>query len=243
MRIYSNGNTIHGAQWLADSGKSPRPLYYYHKNGPLARVVTARQASGASTIGIVGLGIGAMSCYSQPGEDWHFYEIDRKVVDIALNPALFGFMTECGKDAALHLGDARIVLQKQTDLRYDVLIIDAYSSDAVPVHLATVEALDLYRNRLKPGGVLVFHISNRFYDLSRPIAAAAKALGLAGRVQTHKPDEAGKSDGDTVVYAMLLAASEADLGPLATDPDWAALPVVTNAPWTDDHANLLSALK
>ena len=242
MRIYSNGTTVHGAEWLDDFGKRPRPLYYYHKNGPLARIVVARQAQGARTIGIVGLGVGAMSCYSQPGEDWHFYEIDRKVVDIAFNPALFGFMTECGADAAIHLGDARIVLQKQTDLRYDVLIIDAYSSDAVPVHLATVEALDLYRNRLKPGGVLVFHISNRFYDLSRPLSAAAQALGLAGRVQMHLPDAAGIKDGDTATTAMILAASEADLGTFATDPAWAALPTDTEAPWTDDHANLLSAL-
>ena len=243
MRVYSNGTTVHGAEWLEDFGKRPRPLYYYHKNGPLARIVTARQAAGAHSFGVVGLGVGAMSCYSQPGEDWHFYEIDRKVVDIAFNPALFGFMTECGSKAAIHLGDARIVLQKQTDIRYDVLIIDAYSSDAVPVHLATVEALDLYRSRLNPGGVLVFHISNRFYDLSRPLAAAAKALGMAGRVQTHAPDAAGLADGDTASQVIALAVSEADLGPLATDPAWLPLPVVTQAPWTDDHANLLSALR
>jgi hypothetical protein len=243
LRLYSNGSTIHGAQRIADIGKRPSPLYYYHQNGTMAQIINSERGRAAQTVGIVGLGVGSMACYAQPGQNWHFYEIDQKVVDIALDPTLFTFMSECGQDAAIHLGDARIVLQGQTDLNYDILVIDAYSSDAVPVHLATLEALNLYRDRLASGGLLVFHISNRFYDLSRPLAAVTKALGIEARIRMHSADEAARKDGDTHSVVVVIAENTAALGDIATDPTWKALTPTDLAPWTDDHADLLSALQ
>ena len=243
LRTYANGTTVHGGQRLADFGTRPRPISYYHPDGSLAQVLTQRQAAGAHSIGIVGLGIGALACYMRPGEDWHFYEIDQKVADIALDPALFTYMTSCAPDPQIHLGDARIVLDQQADLDFDVLVIDAYSSDAIPVHLTTVEALQLYLARMNPDGILVFHISNRFYDLSLPLASAARALGLEARLRVRTNADLTDEPYDTSSTVMILARATVDLGPFVSDPDWVK-PVDTDFPlWTDDHANLLSALR
>jgi hypothetical protein len=243
MRIYSNGTTQHGGQRLTDFGSRPRPISYYHPDGPLAEVLTARQDAGARRIGIVGLGTGALSCYARPGEDWHFYEIDRKVVEIALDPALFTYIPTCAPDPQIHLGDARIMLDQQDGPGFDVLVIDAYSSDAVPVHLTTVEALELYLSRINPNGILVIHISNRFYDLSLPLARAAAELGLATRYRNRTAAEVTDVPFDLPSTVMILARTEADLGRFATDPDWVE-PAAPDFPlWTDDHANVLSALR
>lgn len=243
LRTYSNGTTIHGAQRLEEIGQRPTPLYYYHPNGPLAQVLATETAAQAKAIGVVGLGIGAMSCYIRPGQDWHFYEIDQKVVDIALDPRLFDFMTQCGQASALHLGDARIVLQGQTDQKFDLLVIDAYSSDAIPVHLATLEATELYMDRLNQDGMLLFHISNRFYDLSLPLAALASELGLEARIWVRNPSRADLERGDSPSTVVALARTVEGLGEVGQDPRWVPLPAPTIPVWTDDHADLLSALR
>jgi hypothetical protein len=244
LRLYSNGTTVHGAERLERGAGLPQPLYYYHPQGALAQVVERAQAAGAGRFGIVGLGVGALACYARPGEDWHFYEIDQKVVDIALDPTLFTFMTRCAPGAPIHLGDARIVLEQETGPVFDLLVIDAYSSDAIPVHLATQEAVALYLTRLAPDGVLVFHISNRFYDLSRPLARIAAALGLEARHRIRQGAEITDAPYDVPSSVVVLARSRAALGALAEDPAWKALTPGPEDPlWTDDHANLLSILK
>ena len=243
LRRYSNGTTIHGAQWLNERGQRPTPLYYYHPNGPLAQALATPRAASAKEIGVIGLGIGAMTCYSRPDQDWHFYEIDQKVVDIARDPALFDFMAQCGQDVQLHLGDARIVLQGQTDQKYDILVIDAYSSDAIPVHLATLEAAQLYMDRLNDGGLLLFHISNRFYDLSLPLSGLAQELGLEARIWNRGSSDTPFAEGDTASAVVALARSPEALGELATDPRWVPLAAPQIPFWTDDHADLLSALR
>jgi spermidine synthase len=165
------------------------------------------------------------------------------VVDIATNPQYFSFMSTCAPDAKIHVGDARIVLQEQTDLKYDILVIDAYSSDAIPVHLATAEAIQLYLDRLNKGGILVFHVSNRFYDLSQPLAVAAKELGLVGRYRYQKTAELQDAIGAYPSKVVTLARTTEDLGISATDSLWGPLPEPSIKLWTDDYANLLAALK
>ncbi|NJS39289.1 MAG: fused MFS/spermidine synthase [Rhodobacteraceae bacterium] len=247
LRLYSNGTTVHGAQRLSEIGQRPTPLYYYHPNGPLAQVLATPTAARAKTVGVVGLGIGAMACYIQDGQDWHFYEIDQKVVDIAQDPALFDFMPRCGQGAQLHLGDARIVMQGQTDLKYDILVIDAYSSDAIPVHLSTLEAVQLYMDRLNPDGILLFHISNRFYDLTLPLSGLAQELGLEARVWERNAPDGGQATqferGDVPSKVVALARSTAALGEIGQDPRWVPLAPPQIPFWTDDHADLLSALR
>ena len=243
MREYKNGTTVHGAQLISESAARPTPLTYYHPKGLMAQIVNEERAIPPRTIGIIGLGTGALACYSKPGQDWHFYEIDPMVVDIAKNPEYFSFMSTCAPDAQIHVGDARIVLQQQTELKYDILVIDAYSSDAIPVHLATAEAIQLYLDRLNTGGILVFHVSNRFYDLTQPLAVAARELGLVGRYRSQSTQELEGAVGAFPSKVVTLARTTADLGLTATDPAWAPLPEPSINLWTDDYANLLAALK
>ena len=243
IREYKNGTTVHGAQLISEVSDRPTPLTYYHPKGLMAQIVNDTRATPAQSVGIIGLGTGALSCYAKPGQDWHYYEIDQMVVDIATNPDLFTYMSKCAPDAKIHIGDARIVLQGQNDLKFDILVIDAYSSDAIPVHLATAEAIQLYLDRLNAGGILVFHVSNRFYDLSQPLAVAAKALGLEGRMRHQGFDELRGVVGANASEVVVLARSTEALGIAATDPAWKPLPAPTIELWTDDHADLLAALK
>jgi len=243
LRLYSNGTTVHGAQRLADfGGERPEPLYYYHRNGPMAQVMTSDQGVAAVSVGIVGLGVGSLACYALPHQDWQFYEIDRVVDDVARNPDWFTFMSQCAPDSPTHLGDARMVLAQQEGLTYDILVIDAYSSDAVPVHLTTHEAMELYLSRLNPGGVLVYHISNRYYAIQRPLARSAAALGLAARIQ-HYPGNLANDPGDSPSRVVMFAKDGADFGAMAGDARWQPLISDGGRIWTDNYANLLSILE
>ncbi len=243
QRIYRNGTTTHGAQQRSDySARRPTPITYYHQNGPMGQVLTSAAVDAGSSIGIVGQGIGSLACYSQPGQDWHFYEIDKMVDRLARDPSLFTFMSSCAGDAPTHLGDARVVLESQTDMRFDVLIIDAYSSNAVPVHLTTREAVDLYTSRLTENGVLLFHISNRYYDIWRPLSRSAEDLGLVAWRQLYPGDRRN----DPTDYASeVVAFTRSSQTPFALDDDdrWRRMESDGGIIWTDDRANLLSILR
>ena len=243
LRIYGNGTTAHGAQRLSDDTSArPEPLYYYHRNGPLGQVMTSARGQAAGTVGVVGLGVGSLACYSQPGQSWHFYEIDPLVDRIARSPEHFRFLSACTPEAPTHMGDGRMMLDRQTDRRFDILVIDAYSSDAVPVHLTTNEAMQLYLDRLSPGGILLYHISNRYYDIDIPLARSAADLGLAARVQHYKGN-AKHDAGDIASSVVMLARSPEAFGAMADDPRWQALESDGGRVWTDDYANLISIMK
>lgn len=243
IRRYVQGNTIHGAERLADFGKRPTPITYYIPTGPMGQIFLSDRGRRAKTVGIVGLGVGALACYQTPGQSWDFYEIDKAMDDIARNPAYFTFMSNCAGDAPTYVGDARIELDKQAGKTFDILVIDAYSSDAVPVHLTTVEAMALYRDRLAPGGLLVFHISNRYFDIDVPLARSAKALGLAAWIQRYTP-EGGGADGQNLPSVVVVMAEDGTpVQDIALDPRWQVLNSDGGAVWTDDYANPLSILR
>ncbi|AKS44916.1 hypothetical protein SAMN05444287_2167 [Octadecabacter temperatus] len=242
LRIYGNGTTTHGAQRIVDlTADRPEPQLYYHRNGPMAQVLTSAKADASGTVGIVGLGIGALACYGQPHQDWHFYEIDALVSDIAHDPSHFTFMSRCAPDAPTHLGDARMVLAEQDGLSFDILVIDAYSSDSVPVHLTTVEAFEIYLEHLNDDGVLVFHISNRYYDISRPLGRLAETLGLEARIQDYTGNTAA-DPGDVGSRVVVLSRHSEGLGDLNADPRWTPLASDGGRVWTDDFANVLEVL-
>ncbi|MDI3337724.1 fused MFS/spermidine synthase [Defluviimonas aestuarii] len=243
MRQYTNGTTIHGVQRLSQYGDMrPDPLFYYHENAPMAQVLTSDIGDAARKIGVVGLGVGSLACYRQPGQEWQFYEIDHLVDDIARNPAYFTFMSNCAGDTPTNFGDARMVLARQDGLQYDILVIDAYGSDAVPIHLTTHEAMQVYLDRLAPDGVLLYHISNRYYAIQRPLARSAEALGLVARIQEY-PGNPKQDPGDIPSRVVMLSRSEAALGAIADDARWVPLMSDGGRIWTDDYANLLSVLE
>ena len=194
-------------------------------------------------VGAVGLGVGTLACYRRPGQRWTFFEIDPLVERIARDGRWFHYLADCAPDAPVVLGDARRSLQEAPGERYDLLILDAFSSDAIPVHLLTREAFALYRERLAEGGLIALHISNRNLDLAPVVAALLADAGLAGRIQTQAPPIEAQQAYRNAATSVVIARSGADLGALAGDPRWQPMPASPARPWTDDFSNLIGALR
>ena len=241
-RTLRHGTTIHGVAALHDlDAPRPVPLSYYHETGPMARAL-ALLADARAQVGVVGLGVGSLACHAGPGQRWTFFEIDPLVDRIARDPALFPFMPACGAAMPTLLGDARIELQRMAGPRFDMLVIDAYSSDAVPVHLTTLEAMELYLDRLAADGAIVFHISNRYYDLERVLAGAAGRLGLAAVAKLHVPGPDAPG-GTQVSHVVALARDAERLDALVAQDGWARLDPARAVLWTDDSASPLAVLR
>ncbi|WP_371809379.1 fused MFS/spermidine synthase [Ruegeria sp. HKCCD6604] len=241
-RVYKNGTTVHGWQRESEYGTRPTPLSYYHPEGPMAQVITSDFGKQSDSIGIVGLGTGALACYRQPAQNWDFFEIDATVDQIARDPSLFTYLSECTPDSKTHLGDARIVL-KQKPFVFDILVLDAYSSDAIPLHLITREAVEMYTSRLTDDGVLVFHITNRFYDLVLPLARIADSLNLTAAHQRLAVGEEQVETGAATSSVVILSPDKSRIDSFAQNGNWQIVETDGALPWTDDKANLLSALK
>ena len=194
---------------------------------------------------MIGLGAGAAACYRRPNESWTFYEIDPAVERIARR--YFTYLAECAPEATVVIGDGRLTLARARDSALDLIVVDAFSSDAVPVHLLTREALAGYLAKLDEAGVILLHLSNRYLDLVPVAAALARDLGLAGRAQTFRPPARGKGAHTHEISASIwvaLARSEAALGPLASDPRWTPLAAKPGArAWTDGFSNLAGAIR
>ncbi len=238
-----HGSTVHGRQARLPS-RTCDPLTYYHRTGPLGDLFAALPPQPNRRVAIVGLGTGAMICYARPGDEFTFYEIDPLVQQIAETPAYFSFLSECCQGRyEIVLGDGRLQLAA-TSRQYDVMIFDAFSSDAVPVHLLTREALAMYLSKLAPDGVLVFHASNMHLDLSRVLAALAAELKLVclARADVQITDSEFQSGKTSSTY-VALARSPEDLGTLADHPHWRPPLVTPGTPiWTDNYSNILGAL-
>ncbi|HEY4953452.1 MAG TPA: fused MFS/spermidine synthase, partial [Gemmatimonadaceae bacterium] len=236
-----HGTTLHGAQAIIPARRLI-PITYYHRNGPVGDVFEKTPAGmgNGRSVAIVGLGTGTLACYGRSGEQWTFYEIDPAVVGIATNPRYFTFVRDCPPAVRIILGDARLTMRRARPNDYDIIVLDAFSSDAIPVHLLTREAMSGYFAILKPDGVVAVHISNRHVDLSPVLAAVAKDIGLVARVRRDgniplKEILAGRAESDWVI----LARSMADLGAVANDPRWVPLPQRADvAAWTDDFSNV-----
>jgi spermidine synthase len=239
-----HGSTVHGRQ-CRNAGRQCEPLTYYARSGPLGQVFGALEDRPSQRVAVVGLGTGAMGCYRTPRSEFTFYEIDPIVQRVAETPGFFSFLSECAGQYKIVLGDGRLRLAEAADAGYEVIIFDAFSSDAVPVHLLTCEAIDLYLQKLAPGGLLVFHTTNNHLDLDAVLADLAGSAGLECRV-CHDLDVSpaefalGKAQSSYVA----LGRKPEDFGPLGTDPRWRALSARPGvAPWTDDFSNIVRVLK
>jgi hypothetical protein len=237
----AHGTTIHGVQSTA-SGRTREALSYYHPDGPIGQVFSTLQPRLATArVAVVGLGAGGLATYAQPQQRWTFYEIDPEVERVARNPRLFTFLRDCGVRCEVRLGDARLGLTRDTG-RYDLLVLDAFSSDAIPVHLMTREAMALYMDRLTDGGVLVFHISNRHLRLRSLVAGLAHDRRLAVRGQFYR--SGSKNMIRTSSDWVAMARTDDDLGALASDPRWTTLtPDPGTRIWSDDFSDVFSVLK
>jgi hypothetical protein len=237
--IVRHGSTNHGSQRRAPDRRKELTSYYW-EGGPLHDVFV-NKAGPNSKVAVVGLGAGGMACNAQPGQHWTYFEISPVMIRFAQNSSLFSFLEDCTPDADIILGDARQQLAG-LDRTYDLIALDAFSSDSVPVHLITQEAFGLYLDKLEPGGAIVMNVSNRFLDL-RPVAADHAAHhGLEVRFRAADPDPSDKLDNPNLF--CVFARSEADLGSIASDERWEALEVDPGfRSWTDDYSNILAVLK
>jgi hypothetical protein len=239
--LYS-GTTIHGREAFAGP-MAGEPLSYYHRAGPLGEVIESLQAEHpALRIGAVGLGAGAIAAYGRPGDTYRFFEIDPTVVDIARDQASFRYLADSAAAVDVVVGDGRLELEQTPDGAFDLLVLDAFSSDAVPVHLLTTEAIGEAMRTVAPGGAIAFHISNRFLDLEPIVAAAARENGFVSIVGADLPpaDLAGLADASVWV---IVGRSFADLAGLAEGDRWDTAHAGDTRAWTDRHSDLLGALR
>ncbi|MCP3140687.1 fused MFS/spermidine synthase [Pyxidicoccus xibeiensis] len=243
LRHFQHGSTVHGIERL-DAEARGEPLLYYHRGSPVGRVLTA--APPLQRVGAVGLGIGSLAAYGREGERWDFYELDPEVERLARSH--FTLLSSSAATVRVITGDARLRMQEAEDQAYDVIILDAFSSDFVPTHLLTQEALGLYLRKLRPGGLLLFHISSRLFDLAPVLTRLGASLGLHSALS-----------GDEVLSEEALARGQSPSRwfALTTSPDqarwledrlgWtqvrATEDLLSRRVWTDDYVNLLQALR
>jgi hypothetical protein len=241
-RLLFDGTTLHGAQSL-DPSRRLEPTTYYTTTGPVGDVFaswTGRPP--AARIAVVGLGTGSLACYGARGERWTFFEIDPVVERIARDPSLFTFLRDCPSEQRVVLGDGRLSLQRAGPGTFDMLILDAFSSDAIPVHLITREALALYRSKLGPDGLLLFHISNRYLDLHPVLGSLAEDAGLASLARDdHTVTDADRQVWKTASSWVVMARDPAALGRLRDDTDWYPL-AAGQDPWTDDYSDVFGVV-
>ena len=241
-RALQNGTTTHGGQSIYPE-LATEPLTYYHRDGPLGQSFRwLMQKNPNRRVAIVGLGTGTIACYGRSNESWTFYEIDPLIERIALNPKYFTYLRDCPPAKRIVLGDARLSMQQAPDSSYDFIILDAFSSDAIPVHLMTREAVQLYLRKLAPGGSIAFHISNRYLNLEPvlvEIARDARLAGIVGADTLVTPAQRAEFKMDS--RWVVLSRKATDHAQLAVQPGWHVLPPASPvALWTDDFSNVLS---
>jgi hypothetical protein len=246
--VLMHGTTIHGAEkFKEDDGTpttgQPEPISYYHKDGGMGGAITAirERKGGPIRVAVIGLGTGTLACHSAAGEDWKYFEIDQTMVDTARDPRHFTYVSACDPDMKPVIGDARLTFAKEKDGAYDLIIVDAYSSDAIPIHLATEEAMAIYKAKLAPDGAVVMHVSNRHLELASVVVGIAEQNDLMSWV--FNEDSGRDADYIFTTNVVISAREEADVGKIASDPKW----VLTKATegqrvWTDDYSNVLGAV-
>lgn len=228
--------TVHGVQAL-DPARAQKPLSYYYYLGPMFDALPVLRAH---PIAVLGLGIGSLKCYAQPQQQVDFYEINPLVKQLAEDTRFFHQLRDCPGRYDVLLGDGRIQMQQQPDRRYGVIILDAFSSDAIPAHLLTAEALAIYRAKLAPGGVLLVHTTNRHLDLWPLLGAHADAAGMVAFGRRFEP-VAGEPLSYTSFW-VVMANNLADVTP-AVDEHWVRLHAEGDRVWTDQYTNLLPYFK
>ncbi|HEU4712110.1 MAG TPA: fused MFS/spermidine synthase [Pyrinomonadaceae bacterium] len=240
IRSFLHGVTDHGRQFT-DPGRRCEPISYYSHEGPFGAILDSFNTRTEQTnVAMIGLGIGAAVAHSRPNQHWTFYEINPAVVDIARNRKYFTYLSDCAQGPVdIVVGDARLKLKEAPAANYDLIVLDAFSSDSIPVHLVTQQALDLYLAKLRPGGMIVFHISNHYLDLGPVVAELAGSRGLkAIDLEYLKSDEASKIRSRWIV----MATDSPEFTSLAKLPDARTMDgYEKKGIWTDDYSNVLSA--
>jgi hypothetical protein len=247
FNVLMHGTTLHGAQHMRDEDGNADvntvPATYYYPESPMALTVAkVRELAAAegrkARVGITGLGAGSLSCLSKPDEVWRFFEIDPVVIGIAKDPKYFTFLNTCQPTPDIVIGDARLTIAKEADASFDLMIMDAFTSDAVPVHLMTEQAIKLYLSKLKPNGVVLLHISNRYLDLESVVGATVRSLSNAAGIIISDDTADGTYTESTSTVALVAKSREA-LAPFRGIHKVFELEDGGLRPWTDDYSDIL----
>ncbi len=243
FHILMHGTTHHGGQYR-DADRRRLPTAYYYPTGPVGRLFDAlNEARPPRRVGVIGLGSGALSCYRRDGQMWTFYEIDPAVTALAQDLRYFHHLAECAPGARVVHGDARLSLEAEPDAQYDLLISDAFSSDSIPVHLVTREALQLFVRKLTEDGVLVINISNRNIDLEPVLGELAEQIGLSARIFHFRPSAEEKAN-SALNASWVVMTRPGDDTFLDGDEGWRPMRRDPGTrPWTDDYSNIVGALR
>jgi hypothetical protein len=250
FRLLQHGTTLHGGQRIRDPDGQPTSqplelLMYYWDGSAIGQVFDAERArvGGPMRYAVIGLGTGSLACRAQPDDVVHYYEIDPAIIRIASDPNLFTFLATCRPDVPIILGDARLTLADAPDGAYDLIVVDAFSSDAIPIHLLTREAMAIYLKKLSPHGIVVMHVSNRHLELASVVAGIAAANGAVTRVNdTSDIDETSNPYKYSGTVAA-VARSDEDFGALAQSKDWEIKqPDPKQWIWTDDYSDIVGSV-
>jgi hypothetical protein len=249
-RVLSHGTTIHGAERIRDENGDPvtgppEPLTYYYDGSGMAQVMDAVRArtGGPIRYAVIGLGTGSLACRSRPGDTVVYYEIDTSIVYTARDSGLFHFISGCRPDLPIILGDARLTLADAPDASYDIIFVDAFTSDAIPIHLITSEAMAIYRAKLAPHGIVVIHVSNRYLELASVVGGIAYANGMIPRVNDGTDAPTSDAEYKYVGTVVACARSDEDFGRLAQSTSWPReQPDPKQRVWTDDYSNIVGAI-
>ena len=248
MNTLAHGNTLHGMQRRSPDPSVRRvPLMYYFPTGPVGQVFDAyHRTPVVGRVGVVGLGVGSLAGYGMRGQEFTFFEIDPAVERIARDPAFFHYLEDCRARWRVVLGDARMTLAREPDGAFGLIVLDAFSGDAIPIHLLTREALRIYLAKLADGGLIALHVSNNYLDLGPAVRELARDAGLAGLDLDETTIPANElSQGRMPSHWVILARRASDLNRLAGRPGWRPCrPSNGRAPlWTDDHSDLFGLLR
>ncbi len=236
IRVLQNGNVIHGREFRAASRAHEAVSYYAPESG-LGRAIALLDARGAVKAGAIGLGAGTVAAYAREGDNYRFYELNPAVERIATQQ--FQYLPLCGKACDVTLGDARLSLENEASQHFDLLVLDAFTGDSIPVHLLTREAFTLYWQHLKPDGILAVHVSNKYIDLAPVVAAAARDSGHDARLFANVLDATRAVDAST--WVLVAASSTFEHNDLANGAPITVPPGVNL--WTDDYSNLWRSLR
>ncbi len=238
LHVLTHGTTVHGTQFQAAARRST-PTSYYSRSGPLGDLFTTLDTDRFDRVAVVGLGTGTVAAYGRPGQTMTFFEIDAGIVSIARDPELFSYLDESAADVETVVGDGRLRIGEYPAEAFDLIVLDAFSSDSIPIHLLTQEALASYADRLAPDGVLMVHLSNRIFDLEPVLASAAQVLGWRAVLG----EEGGADQGATASEWVAISADQAAADRLLAGPIWREVDLTDQVRWTDDYSSILSVLR
>lgn len=243
VKVLAHGTTLHGAQATAPAFAC-QPMVYYANTTPIGQVFGQMHKQRAHiAVGAVGMGTGTVAAYAKAGDHFRFFEIDQKVIDLSTNPKHFSYIRGCAQGAVdVVKGDARLSLRHEPKNAYNILLVDAFSSDAVPAHLLTVEAMKDYLSRMTDDGVVIMHLSNRHLDLMSSVAATAKAAGAYALAQSYQQPDSAVDFSDASEEAIIMARTPQALDPYRGDSRWFPPQPHNTRAWTDDYTNLFGAM-